>query len=179
MDLTKIRVRVLLIYRHIRRAIEGRSVVNFQQKVVSTDPSIQGHINEARFFDIMKTMLLSGDHPEWLVDVHRATHQEDRMGIDGFAIIHFPDGSLRGVPFQVKSSHAYLEEYIALYKVCWMDRIRFFFSNPKQSDARIRREFLDELKTIYRNNERFDRILDYIKTGEYVSPYERMVYKTP
>jgi hypothetical protein len=153
--------------------------VNFQPKIVSDDPSIQGHINEARFFEIAKAMLCSRERPDWLVDVRRATYQEDLTGIDGFAMIEFPDGSLRDVPFQVKSSHEYIESHMARYKVFWMDKLRYFFANPKQSDERIQKEFLYELGMIRRNNERFDRALEYLKTGEYISPYERMVNKNP
>lgn len=153
--------------------------MNFQQKISQASPSERGHINEARFFGIMRAMLRSKDRPEWLVDIRRATYQEDLMGVDGFAMIEFLDGSLRDVPFQVKSSHEYLGKHIAYYKVFWVDKLRYFIASPKHSDEEIQKAVLDELAMIYRNNERFDRALEYLKTGEYVSPYERMVRKNP
>lgn len=132
---------------------------------METSPLDQGMLNESRFFDIIEEVIGDGKAPKWLYSIRRANRDEDNAGVDGFVKIrqrHNPD-ELIVVPFQLKSSYAGVLEHLKQNRLFWLDALRYFIINPDIPDGRVARTFFNELETIHKNRERFDRLMKHLE----------------
>ncbi len=132
---------------------------------METSPLDQGMLNESRFFDIIEEVIVKGRAPEWLYSVRRANRDEDNAGVDGFVKIRqrYNPNELLVVPFQVKSSYGGVLEHLKQHRLFWLDALRYFIINPDVDDRRVARIFFNELETIHKNRERFDRLMKHLE----------------
>lgn len=157
--------------------------MNFQQKMT---PSSEGRDNEFgfecedHFFRAMESLIESGEHPDWFMGVRKAKKHQDQLGIDGIATIRYQNGKIGRIPFQIKAGKVLIEKHQHQRLVFWMDDLRYLVIHLDMSDDEMYDQFFEVMKNVRRRNERFDRILRYLRTGKYISPYEeRMVRKNP
>ena len=132
---------------------------------MDTDPQVQGILNESRFFAIIEDVIGEGRAPQWLYSIRRANQDEDNAGVDGFVKIRqrYNPEALLVVPFQLKSSYSGVLEHLKQNRLFWLDALRYFIINPDMNDDRIARVFFNELETIHKNRERFDRLMNHLE----------------
>ena len=80
-----------------------------RKEVAAVTPLEFGDLAEDYFFDAV--IQDTGNKPPWFGGIERADALWDVRGVDGFAIVRYPDGRDIFVPVQVKTSAKSLEMY--------------------------------------------------------------------
>ncbi len=122
-----------------------------RQQVVRLSPI--GFVRETRLFNVMK--LRTAPTPDWYLKCERGSYGLDKRGVDGFAKISTPGGTIK-IPFQVKSSILSVKRFFEEYPE-YRGIVAAVVVNDNSSDDELRSSMytaLEELRNTIIRGER-------------------------